>query len=99
MPWGILPALMCGFVAYQMDSPVDETESKRRMWALALVRLLAWSAIGLVIMLYATSNIPANQHGLRFVLVVTTAFVSGFLGAVARFKVVQSALSSSRAPS
>jgi len=42
-----------------------------------------------VIMLYATSNISAHQHGLRFVLVVTTAFVSGFLGAVTRFKVVQ----------
>jgi hypothetical protein len=47
------------------------------------------AALGLVIMLYATSNISAAEHGLRFVVVVTTAFVSGFLGAVARFKVVQ----------
>jgi hypothetical protein len=89
MPWGILPALMCGFVAFQMDRPVDETESLGHMWGAALLRLLAWAALGLVIMLYATSNISAHQHGLRFVLVVTTAFVSGFLGAVTRFKVVQ----------
>jgi hypothetical protein len=92
MPWGILPALMCGFVAYQMDSPVDDTESKSRMWSLALLRLCVWAALGLVIMLYATSNLSANEHGLRFVLVVTTAFVSGFLGAVTRFKVVQAQL-------
>jgi hypothetical protein len=89
MPWGILPALMCGFVAYQMDSPVDDSETKAHMWGVALLRLLAWGALGLVIMLYATSNIAVDEHGLRFVLVVTTAFVSGFLGAVARFKVVQ----------
>ena len=92
MPWGILPALMCGFVAFQMDRPVDETESLGHMWTAALLRLLIWAALGLVIMLYATSNISANEHGLRFVLVVTTAFVSGFLGAVARFKVVQAPL-------
>ena len=89
MPWGILPALMCGFVAYQMDSPVDERESVGHMWGAALVRLVVCAGLGLVIMLYATSNISAAEHGLRFVVVVTTAFVSGFLGAVARFKVVQ----------
>ena len=92
MPWGILPALMCGFVAYQMDSPVDDTESRAHMWGAALLRLVVCGAFGLVIMLYATSNISANEHGLRFVVVVTTAFVSGFLGAVARFKVVQAPL-------
>jgi hypothetical protein len=92
MPWGILPALMCGFVAYQMDSPVDDTETKARMWGLAMLRLLAWSGLGLVIMLYATSNLAGEEPGLRFALVVTTAFVSGFLGAVTRFKVVQAPL-------
>ena len=25
--WGILPALMCGFVAYRMDTPVSESEA------------------------------------------------------------------------
>ena len=48
--------------------------------------------IGLVIRLYATSYISAAEHGLRFVLVVTTAFVSRVIGAVARFKVVQAPL-------
>jgi ABC-type sugar transport system permease subunit len=26
MRWGILPALMCGFVAYRMDTPVSESK-------------------------------------------------------------------------
>lgn len=89
MRFGILPALMCGFVAFQMDNPAAEDEPKRRMYAMALVRLVAWAFVGLVVILYATDDLPLQQPGLRYTMVITTVFVSALLGAVARFKQVR----------
>ncbi len=89
MRFGILPALMSGFVAYQMDNPAAEDEPKSRMYAMALLRLVIWAFVGLVVILYATDDLPLQQPGLRFTMVITTVFVTALLGAVARFKLVK----------
>lgn len=86
--WGILPALLCGYAAYQMDTPVSDDESKGRMTLLALARFVVWGIVALVIMLYATDGLQSQDPTLRFTIVVTTVFVAGALGAVARFKTV-----------
>ncbi|MEM9057432.1 MAG: hypothetical protein AAGD86_08145 [Pseudomonadota bacterium] len=88
--WGILPAMMCGFVAWQMDSIVSETEPKGAMVGKAVVRFAAWGAIGMIITLYATDDLRDVDAQLRFTVVLTTVFVVGALGAVTRFKTIQS---------
>ena len=45
MRWGILPALMAGFVAYQMDTPVSDDEPKRKMAARAVGRFSVWAMV------------------------------------------------------
>ncbi len=85
--WGMLPALLCGYVAYEMDTPVSDLEPKRRMVWLAMVRFVAWVFVALIVMLYATDGLQP-QAELRFAIVVTTSFVAGAIGAVTRFKTV-----------
>jgi hypothetical protein len=86
MRFGLLPALMCGYVAWQMDSPAEEAEQWGDRVRYAVVRAAAWGLIGLIIMLYATDEMPLHSEGLRFTMTVTSAFVSAFLGAAARFR-------------
>ncbi|MFK7885295.1 MAG: hypothetical protein AB8G16_00390 [Gammaproteobacteria bacterium] len=86
--WGILPALLCGYAAFQMDTFVSDDESKSHMVLLALARFAAWAVIALIIMLYATDGLQAQAATLRFNVVVTTVFVVGAIGAVTRFKTV-----------
>lgn len=87
MRWGILPALMCGFVAYRMDSRTDR-DSLGTILAGALIRFLGWGIVAMVIMLYATDDMTIEEPHLRFTIVGTSIFVVGFLGAAARFKTV-----------
>ncbi|WP_411727945.1 hypothetical protein [Methyloglobulus sp.] len=86
MRWGILPALMCGFVAYRMDTPVSETEALGKLIMAAVLRFLGWGLIAVIIMLYATDDMTIEEPNLRFTLVGTAFFVVGLLGASARFK-------------
>ena len=86
MRWGILPALMCGFVAYQMDTPVNESETMGTLLMTAVLRFLGWGSGAVVIMLYATDDITSEEPNLRFTLVGTAFFVVGLLAAFARFK-------------
>jgi hypothetical protein len=86
MRWGILPALMCGFVAYRMDTPVSESETLRKLIMDAALRFLAWGSVAFIIMLYATDDLTLQESNLRFTLVGTAFFVLGLLGASARFK-------------
>jgi uncharacterized membrane protein YcfT len=62
------------------------------MVLLALARFAAWAVIALVIMLYATDGLQAQAATLRFNVVVTTVFVVGAIGAVTRFKTVNTAV-------
>ncbi|MGR9088019.1 MAG: hypothetical protein ACU841_13215 [Gammaproteobacteria bacterium] len=84
--WGILPSLMCGFVAYQMDSPVSESETPAKLLTDAALRFLGWGSTAVVIMLYATDDLTIEEPNLRFTLVGTSFFTIGLLGAAARFK-------------
>ncbi|MFZ2407806.1 MAG: hypothetical protein WAW41_21965 [Methylobacter sp.] len=86
MRWGILPALMCGFVAYRMDTPVSESEAPGKLIMSATLRFLGWGSIAVIIMLYATGDLTIHEPNLRFTLVGTAFFVVGLLGASARFK-------------
>jgi hypothetical protein len=86
MRWGILPALMCGFVAYRMDTPVSESETLGDLITAAALRFLGWGSIAVIIMLYATDDLTIQESNLRFTLVGTAFFVIGLLGAAARFK-------------
>lgn len=86
MRWGILPALVCGFVAYRMDTPAKESETLAEIILSAALRFFAWGAIAVIIMLYATDNLTVKDAHLRFTLVGTGFFVIGLLGAAARFK-------------
>ena len=90
MRWGILPALMCGFVAYQMDNPVKESETLKQFIQSQTLRFLGWGLVGLIIMLYATDKLTIEEQQLRFTIVGTVIFVVGFLGMAARFKTVES---------
>lgn len=90
MRWGILPAMICGFVAYQMDTFIADDEQKVEMIWSATTRFVIWAIIGMVIMLYATDDLRAIDPQLRFTVVMTTMFVVGNLATVARFKTVQS---------
>jgi len=89
MRWGILPALMCGFVAYRMDTPVNESEALGKIIMDAGLRFLGWGAIAVIIMLYATGDMSIQETHLRFNLVGTAFFLVGLLGAAARFKTVK----------
>jgi hypothetical protein len=86
MRWGILPALMCGFVAYRMDMPVSESEALGKLILTATLRFLGWGLVAVIIMLYATDDLTNQEPNLRFTLVGTAFFVVGLLGASARFK-------------
>ncbi|MGZ8215545.1 MAG: hypothetical protein ACXWTP_13720, partial [Methylosarcina sp.] len=86
MRWGILPALMCGFVAYRMDTPVSESENPGKLVLGAVLRFLGWGTVAVIIMLYATDDLTIEASNLRFTLVGTAFFVVGLLGAAARFK-------------
>ncbi|WAR46438.1 hypothetical protein [Methylomonas rapida] len=86
MRWGIMPALVCGFVAYRMDTPVSESETLASIVLAAALRFLAWGGVAVVIMLYATDDLTIEKLNLRFTLVGTAFFVIGLLGASARFK-------------
>jgi hypothetical protein len=90
MRWGILPALMCAFVAYRMDTPVSEAETLGKLAILAVLRFLGWGLVAVIIMLYATDDMTAEEPDLRFTLVGTAFFVVGLLGASARFKTARS---------
>ncbi|WP_446809899.1 hypothetical protein ACH50O_22030 [Methylomonas sp. 2BW1-5-20] len=86
--WGIMPALISGFVAYRMDTPASETEALSKTILSAVLRFLAWGGIAIIFMLYATDDLAIEKLNLRFTLVGTAFFVSGLLGAAARFKTV-----------
>jgi hypothetical protein len=86
MRWGILPALMCGFVAYRMDIPSSESETLDKFILAAVLRFLGWGLIAVIIMLYATDDLTIQETNLRFILVGTAFFVLGLLGASVRFK-------------
>lgn len=90
MRWGILPAMLCGFIAYQMDSFTSDEEPKTEMLWRSCVRFVVWALIGMVIMLYATDDLRIIDPELRFTVVMTTMLIVGGLAAVARFKTVQS---------
>ncbi|MDO9268339.1 MAG: hypothetical protein Q7T96_04400 [Methylobacter sp.] len=90
MRWGILPALMCGFVAYRMDTPVSESETPSKLIMAAVLRFLGWGSVAVIIMLYATGDMTDQETNLRFTLVGTAFFVVGLLGASARFKTARS---------
>jgi hypothetical protein len=84
--WGILPALVCGFVAYRMDTPVSESEAFGKLIITAVLRFFSWGAVAVIFMLYATDDLTIQEPNLRFTLVGTAFFVVGLLGGVARFK-------------
>jgi peptidoglycan/LPS O-acetylase OafA/YrhL len=86
MRWGILPALLCGYVAYRMDTPVSESEDPSKIITAAVLRFLGWGSVAVIIMLYATDDLTIPEPNLRFTLVGTGFFVAGLLGAAARFK-------------
>ena len=90
MRWGILPALICGFVAYRMDTPASELESTGDIIKGAVLRFLGWGFVGMTIMLYATDDMTIEEPHLRFTIVGTAVFVLGFLGVAVRFKTVRS---------
>lgn len=84
--WGIMPALISGFVAYRMDAPVSDAEALSKVIVSAVLRFLAWGGIAVIFMLYATDDLAIEKLNLRFTLVGTAFFVTGLLGATARFK-------------
>jgi len=86
MRWGILPALICGFVAYRMDTPVSESETLGRLIIAAALRFFCWGLVAIIIMLYATGDMTIQETNLRFILVGTAFFVVGLLAASASFK-------------
>jgi hypothetical protein len=86
MRWGILPALICGFVAYRMDTPVSESETLGKLIVTAALRFFGWGLVAVIIMLYATDDLTIQETNLRFTLVGTAFFVLGLLGASIRFK-------------
>ncbi len=89
MRWGILPALMCGFVAYRMDIPSSESETLGKLTLAAVLRFLGWGSVAVIIMLYATDDLTIQETNLRFILVGTAFFVLGLLGASVRFKMAR----------
>jgi len=84
--WGILPALMCGFVAYRMDTPVNESATPGQLVIDALLRFIGWGLVAVIIMLYATGDTSIQETNLRFTLVGTAFFMVGLLGASVSFK-------------
>jgi hypothetical protein len=86
MRWGILPALLCGFVAYRMDTPERESKALSNIIIDGVLRFLGWGLVAIIIMLYATGDMAIEETNLRFTLVGTSFFVIGLLAAFARFK-------------
>ncbi|MGR9052697.1 MAG: hypothetical protein ACU84J_08615 [Gammaproteobacteria bacterium] len=89
MRWGILPALLCGFVAFRMDVTKNEAETPGKLITAAVLRFLGWGSVAVVIMLYTTDDMTIQEPNLRFTLVGTAFFVAGLLGASARFKALK----------
>lgn len=85
MRWGILPALICGFVAYRMDTAGSESETLGKLVMAAVLRFIGWGLVAVIIMLYATGDMTIQETNLRFTLVGTAFFMVGLLGASARF--------------
>jgi hypothetical protein len=86
MRWGILPSFVCGFVAYRMDTPASTSETPAKLVMAAALRFFGWGSVAVIIMLYATDDMTLQEPNLRFILVGTSFFVIGLLGAFARFK-------------
>lgn len=89
MRWGILPALMCGFVAYRMDTPVSESEALGKLVMAAVLRFIGWGLVAVIIMLYATGDMTIQETNLRFTLVGSAFFMVGLLGASVSFKMAR----------
>ena len=89
MRWGILPALMCSFVAYRMDSLENKFDDLGKLITSATLSFLGWASVAVIIMLYATDDMIIQEANLRFTLVGTAFFVIGLLGASARFKIAR----------
>ncbi len=89
MRWGILPALMCSFVAYRMDSLENKFDDLGKLITSATLSFLGWASVAIIIMLYATDDMIIQEANLRFTLVGTAFFVIGLLGASARFKIAR----------
>lgn len=86
MRWGILPALLSGFIAYRLDTPAKTSPSSFQLLLAGLLRFSGWGTIAVVIMLYATDDLAVEVSNLRFTLVGTAFFMVGLLAAVACFK-------------
>ncbi|WP_150047620.1 hypothetical protein [Methylomonas rhizoryzae] len=86
MRWGILPAIVCGSVAYRMDTPIKDKQTPLHLVTFGTLRFLAWGSVAVVIMLYATDDLSLEVSNLRFTLVGTAFFVIGLIGAFANFK-------------
>jgi len=85
VPWGILPGLLCGYVAYQMDTPVPPRETQRQILAAALQRFGLSVAVGVLVLGWAvmfTGTTPSQG----FVIVVTGSLLVGVLGSMSRFR-------------
>ncbi|MCQ8127138.1 hypothetical protein [Methylomonas rivi] len=88
--WGILPALISGYVAYRMDMPAAATETPVKQFLSGVLRFFGWGAVAVIFMLYATDDLPIDVSNLRFTLVGTAFFVVGLLAAFACFKTSRS---------
>jgi len=89
--WGFLPALMCGYVAFRMDSIVPPAEPARRMIMTALARFTLCGATGLVVLTWASlvTVLPNSDHlspSQTFVIVASGTLLVGVLGALSRFR-------------
>lgn len=88
--WGILPALISGYVAYRLDTPISEAETPLKLFLSGILRFLGWGGVAVIFMLYATDDLPVEVSNLRFTLVGTAFFVIGLLAAFACFKTSRS---------
>jgi hypothetical protein len=85
IPWCILPGLLCGYVAYQMDTPVRPRETRREILQAGLARFGVSVTVGVLVLGWAVlfTGVSASQG---FVIVVTGALLVGVLGAMSRFR-------------
>ena len=84
--WGILPALMCGFVAYRMDTPVSESEAPGKLVMDAVLRFIGWGLVAVIIMLYATGDMTIQETNLRFTPGRHSFFYARFVGGFGQFQ-------------
>jgi hypothetical protein len=85
IPWCILPGLLCGYVAYQMDTPVRPRETAREILRAGLARFGVSATVGVLVLGWAVlfTGVTPSQG---FVIVVTGALLVGVLGAMSRFR-------------